>query len=169
VEELGRYSMCGVKRINNLVLPKTLKSIGQLVFYYYQSSGNTTTDLVIPETVTSMDYQAFMGAVVKRLIINAHIIELPFGAVCDCVHVESLTLSGTIKTFEPMATYNMPALKELHVQSSTPPTLNNSGYEAYPNLGNIDKENCVLYVPKGASSTYKSTNVWKDFTHIVEE
>ena len=32
----------------------------------------------------------------------------------------------------------------------------------------VDKENCTLYVPYGAKSTYASTDGWKDFTNIVE-
>lgn len=36
-------------------------------------------------------------------------------------------------------------------------------------LGTIDKNNCILYVPKGCKTLYQQANVWKDFKNIIEE
>jgi hypothetical protein len=40
--------------------------------------------------------------------------------------------------------------------------------EKYYNIPSVDKSKCILVVPDGSSSAYKSAKIWKDFAHIME-
>ena len=55
-------------------------------------------------------------------------------------------------------------IKEIHCRSSVP-------YLADERLFNgfVNYDNCILYVPVGTKQSYANTEVWKCFTHIVEE
>lgn len=52
-------------------------------------------------------------------------------------------------------------VKELHMAISTPPVQNSDN--------DVDRSNCVLYVPKGSKDKYSTATYWKDFGKIVEE
>ena len=47
--------------------------------------------------------------------------------------------------------------------NSNPPSLKNSNQ-----FDIVDKNNCVVWVPKGSLSAYKGADVWKDFANIFE-
>ena len=55
-------------------------------------------------------------------------------------------------------------LKEIHCKKGPNP----------PKLGqwvfrNVDKKECILYVPQNSSFIYQNTYEWKDFENIIEE
>jgi hypothetical protein len=170
VTTLGMYSLCGASKVDKITFPSTLKSIGELAFYMFQHIGNPDCELIIPASVTSIGDQAFMKVAVKTIKIYAQVKELPSGAMYKCSNLQSLTLGSTIKTIQPVALNNLPSMKELHILSTTPPTLlNDTQYPDNPNLGGINKGSCLLYVPKGTADSYKAASGWQDFDHIVEE
>ena len=66
-----------------------------------------------------------------------------------------------METIEDAAFENCSALKEIHVKSSIPPTVNNSTFSTYSHV--------VLYVPTGSKEAYQNHNIWGKFGTIVEE
>jgi hypothetical protein len=52
--------------------------------------------------------------------------------------------------------------------NNTPPTCEINYYSYNCSFSNVNKENCVLWVPKGSAAAYREANGWKDFTHIKE-
>lgn len=54
-------------------------------------------------------------------------------------------------------------LDEIHVESETPITLENSSF--VPEI----QENTWLYVPTGSKEAYQNAPEWKEFHHIIEE
>ena len=76
-------------------------------------------------------------------------------------------------TLNPSCTFGFPkTLRHLYVPQSTPPTLILPEEEGSMYLGSktIDKikDKCTLYVPIGASATYRADEEWGKFTNIVE-
>lgn len=54
------------------------------------------------------------------------------------------------------------ALTEIHFKGMTPPS---ASYNTFNEL----HKTCKLYVPKGAYSSYRTSNAWCNFTYILEE
>ena len=55
-------------------------------------------------------------------------------------------------------------IKEIHCRSSVPYLADESLFNGFVNY-----DNCILFVPVGTKQSYANAEVWKNFTHIVEE
>ena len=55
-------------------------------------------------------------------------------------------------------------IREIHCRSSIPYVVDEGIFN-----GAVDYDKCILYVPKGTKQAYANAEVWKNFTHIVEE
>ena len=55
-------------------------------------------------------------------------------------------------------------IKEIHCRSSVPYLADESLF-----YGFVNYDNCILFVPVGTKQSYANAEVWKNFTHIVEE
>ena len=55
-------------------------------------------------------------------------------------------------------------IKEIHCRSSVPYLADESLFNGFVNY-----DNCILYVPVGTMQAYTNTEIWRNFTHIVEE
>ena len=55
-------------------------------------------------------------------------------------------------------------IKEIYCRSSVPYLADESLFNGFVNY-----DNCILYVPVGTMQAYTNTEIWRNFTHIVEE
>ena len=55
-------------------------------------------------------------------------------------------------------------IREVHCRSSIPYVVDEGIFN-----GAVDYDKCILYVPVGTKQSYANAEVWKNFTHIVEE
>ena len=55
-------------------------------------------------------------------------------------------------------------IREIHCRSSIPYVVDEGIFN-----GAVDYDKCILYVPVGTNQAYRNAEVWKYFTHIVEE
>ena len=55
-------------------------------------------------------------------------------------------------------------IREIHCRSSIPYVVDEGIFN-----GAVDYDKCILYVPVGTKQAYRNAEVWKFFTHIVEE
>ena len=55
-------------------------------------------------------------------------------------------------------------IREIHCRSSIPYVVDEGIFN-----GAVDYDKCILYVPVGTKQSYANSEVWKYFTHIVEE
>ena len=55
-------------------------------------------------------------------------------------------------------------IREIHCRSSIPYVVDEGIFN-----GAVDYDKCILYVPVGTKQSYANAEVWKYFTHIVEE
>ena len=55
-------------------------------------------------------------------------------------------------------------IKEIHCRSSVPYLADESLFNGFVNY-----DNCILFVPVGTKQSYANAEVWKNFTHIMEE
>ena len=124
--------------------------------------GSEVTDLVIPESVTSIGSYAFSGfTTLASIIFTNNVTTIGNEAFRGCSGLTSITIPESITTIGYEAFLGCTGLNSVTVAWKTPIKLNSS--YAFPNA-----DNTTLYVPIGTMSAYKSTGYWKNFKDIVE-
>ena len=114
------------------MIPSTVKVIGDDAFRESQQLSSFT----IPDWVTTIGERAFM-----------------YGGL------ETITIPSSVTTIGENAFTGCNRLTTVTVESTTPPSINNS-FNTYERL--------TLYVPAGCIATYQAIDGWKDFSKIEE-
>ncbi len=126
VETLDMYSIFAGPGLNHVVLPSTLKTIGNNALWgndldglilpdgletigdnAFTNSLNTKIDeLIIPDSVTSIGKEAFSGCKPVKVVIGANVNELPakaFGTLHYVAEIVIRNTNGILLTYRPSA------------------------------------------------------------------
>ena len=129
IEKATNKLICGSMAT---VIPSTVKVIGDDAVRESQQLSSFT----IPDWVTTIGERAFM-----------------YGGL------ETITIPSSVTTIGENAFTGCNRLTTVTVESTTPPSINNS-FNTYERL--------TLYVPAGCIATYQAIDGWKDFSKIEE-
>ena len=119
--------------ITDLVIPNSVTSIGTYAFC--KCSGLTSVN--IPNSVTSIGRYAFEG----------------------CSGLTSVTIPESVTSIGWYA-FNCSGLTSVKVEMESPLSISSSTFSY--------RANATLYVPKGSKAAYEEANYWKEFKQIVE-
>ena len=125
--------------------------IGKLAFYNGYFNGNIFGTLTIPEGMTYIDTQAFIG----------------------CYHLDSISLPSTLKNIGQAAFYcyndKPSSLRAVRCAAVVPPACGEMVFGTRFNAqeGN-DRDSIVLYVPVGSVEAYRAEKQWDYFNYIID-
>lgn len=161
---------CPTSKTGDIILPSTVTSIYKYAF----SLCNKLSSVTISSKVTSIGVEPFAGSSANVIVDASNTKYSSIDGVlynsnqsilisCPTSKTGHLIMPSTTSTFGVHAFMNCSNLKSIEIKMSNPPTF-------YDNLDNIfngvDYNNCVLYVPSGSESKYKSYPKWKRFKNI---
>ena len=161
VTSIGSYAFSNCSRLTSVEIPNSVTSIGVSAFL----SCSRLTSVEIPNSVTSIGVSAFQNC--SRLTsveIPNSVTSIGYGAFRGCTSLTSVELPNSVTSIGDYAFYGCSALSSI-ISYIPEVKLFSTDVSVFDG---VDKENCTLYVPYGAKSTYASTDGWKDFTNIVE-
>ena len=159
VTSIGEKAFWGCSGITSLTLPDSVTSIGDSAF----RGCSGITSLTIPASVTSIGDWAFFGCSgITSLTIPDSVTSIGDWAFRDCSGITSLTIPDSVTSIGEYAFKSCNALTEIKSFAQVPPTCDNCAFD------NINKEECILYVPKGRIYAYKQAVGWNDFVCIKE-
>lgn len=150
-------------------LPASLKYIGAGAFYsaYLETLKMPDHLTIIQDTCLNVEKKVHLPANLEEISWNG----FRFGG-------KSLTLPAKLRRIGPIGISAM-NLEELHVLATEPPLCDKSLNEGEkwdhemkwmgPSLSSVEKDKCVLYVPKGCVEKYRAAHEWGDFADIREE
>ncbi len=104
------------KRITSVVIPASVKSIGDRAFYYCSS----LPDIVFPDGLTSIGMDAFEHCGLKNLSFPESLQAIGPSAFCLCRELETVSLPASLKMIDPTAFLGCDGLTNITVADGNP-------------------------------------------------
>ena len=156
---LGNYVFCNCYSLEKIYLPDGLYNIGMYAFYYCYS----LLEITLPSNFTrATSYMLRCCSALKSVVIPSAATKLDPYCLADCVALQSVTISSGITAIGTYALSNTLTLKEIILQRTTPPTLEN--VNALENISPL----CRIKVPAASLSAYKSASNWSTYKNYME-
>ena len=116
--------------------------------------------------VTEVDGLAMYACYyLKELVIGDNVKKCGHEAFGASINLCNVTLPVADVEFTHNWMFNCDrGIREIHCRSSIPYVVDEGIFN-----GAVDYDKCILYVPVGTKQSYANSEVWKNFTHIVEE
>ena len=116
--------------------------------------------------VTEVDRLAMYACYyLKELVIGDNVKKCGHEAFGASINLCNVTLPVGDVEFTYNWMFNCDrGIREIHCRSSIPYVVDEGIFN-----GAVDYDKCILYVPVGTNQAYRNAEVWKYFTHIVEE
>ena len=116
--------------------------------------------------VTEVDRLAMYACYyLKELVIGDNVKKCGHEAFGASVNLYNVTLPAGDVELKDKWVFNCDrGIREIHCRSSIPYVVDEGIFN-----GAVDYDKCILYVPVGTKQSYANSEVWKNFTHIVEE
>ena len=181
VERIAQEAFGGAMRLKHLVLPGSLKEIGESAFvhsgieeidipkgvtrlerYTFQYCENLQR-ITLPESLTTIGLGALSHCAFKEVVIPDGVTHLGDYAMDCCERLETLTIGRGVRHIGYAAFENCKRLKR--VVSRIPA---DSLFVIDNTVFNLIAEDCVLYVPRGSKKAYENTFGWNRFDSIKE-
>jgi len=183
ITSIGWGAFYGCDGLTSVTIPNSVTSIGYYAFYY--CSG--LTSITIPNSVTSIGYEAFCGcrgltsvtipnsvtsigqsafsycSGLTSVTIGNGVTSIGQSAFSYCSGLTSVTIPNSVTSIGWGAFDGCSGLKEIHNNNTIPQNADSFVFNG------VDKTTCILYVPKGSLSSYRTAEGWSDFTTIIEE
>lgn len=125
----------------------------------------------IPATVNGLPVTEVDGLAMyacyylKELVIGDNVKTCGHEAFGASINLCNVTLPVADVEFTHNWMFNCDrGIREIHCRSSIPYVVDEGIFN-----GAVDYDKCILYVPVGTKQSYANSEVWKNFTHIVEE
>ena len=186
VTSIGEQAFYRCHELKTVNLSDSLCSIAPLAFAQCEKIESIT----LPKTLTSLGYSAFNGCSgLKTVKLSPELTSIESSVFGNCSSLTGVTIPPKVRSIGYEAFYKCSGLTYI----TLPDSLTQMGVSAFHycsglehilsyinnpsqcdvygswRFEGIDKENCVLHVPKGTAAAYRAENGWKDFIHIVEE
>ncbi len=160
VTSLAYQAFLSCEQIKTITLPNTITDISMYAFRYCKGLESVN----IPKGVTIIEQGVFdQCESLVTFTIHDNITSVGWGAFSGCLALTELVIGSSVTNLYDWAFAHCAALKSITSLNPTPPTA-----ETEYVFCDVDRESCILYVPKGAKEAYSTADVWKGFYHIVE-
>ena len=160
VTSIGNDAFSGCSGLTSVAIPNSVTSISNSAF----SGCSGLTSITIPNSVTSIGWYAFYGCSgLTSVTIPNSVTSIGDDAFDGCSGLTSVTIPNIVTSIGSSAFSGCSGLTSIVSLNSNPPSLQYSSV-----FYNVDKNICVVWVPKGSLSAYKGAAEWKDFANIFE-
>ena len=160
VTSIGEHSFYNCLSLTSITIPNNVTSIEESTFSHCSS----LTSVTIPNSITSIGSFAFWNC------SSLTSINIPDGttriygmAFSGCLGLTSVTIPSSVTYTGYDIFESCSNITEIHIKHEFPRSINPSIFS------DINKEHCILYVPKGCKNAYSAATGWKEFKNIMEE
>ena len=144
--------------ITNLIIPNSVTSIGSQVFAFCSA----LTSITIPNSVTSIGSRTFSRCSgLTSITIPNSVTSIGDYAFSNCSKLTSITIGNGIKYIKSSAFASCPELTDVTCYAENVPNTDTDAFkDSYI-------EYATLHVPASAVNAYKAADPWKNFKSIM--
>ena len=147
----------------------TITSFNELQYFtglthisFLDFHNSSVTSLVIPESVTSINNQAFYGCdQLTSVNLPSGITVIGWGMFQYCRSLVSITIPAGVTYIDAEAFQDCIGLTSITLLAAEPVSINEQAFE------NVNR-NIPVYVPCGSLSAYQNAEGWSEFTNFFE-
>ena len=144
------------KRLRRIVLPKTLRTIGEQAF-----AGTGITHINIPEGIEVIPPLAFrLTDLQDTLLLPSSITKIEHQAFHECSKLEAVIFPANLGIIEEFAFSDCYSLNYIQCLGMEPPMITDHTFSG------VEKDNFTVVVPEGAVEAYKNAPYWCEFKRI---
>ena len=160
VDTIGQSAFTRCLDLTSIYIPDNVLSIKSWAF----SHCSNLSEVRFSEYLESIGGSAFYNcSSLKSVTIPDNTVAIKESAFSGCSELSTLTLGMYTDSFGDNAFASCTKLKAIHCRNGEVSQISNSTFSG------VNKEVCMLYVPKGTQYAYAHTAGWSDFKQIVEE
>jgi hypothetical protein len=147
-------------KTGSYIIPNTVTSIGYQAF----AGCRGLTSITIPNTVTSIGDYAFYYCYygLTSVAIPNSVTSIGKFAFCGCFGLTSVTIGNSVTTIGDYAFYDCIGLTAMYVKTINPPSVGNNVFYGVSTA-------ILLHVPCGKAFIYKSASTWGAFFNIIAD
>jgi hypothetical protein len=120
--------------------------------------------VTLPDGITSIGDNTFSGCYsLESIIIPDGVEDIGVTAFFYCYRLTSITIPDSVTALGGGAFSACYSMSEYHFKRTTPPLLGNA------NVFNGIPSDCIIYVPKGSLSAYKTATNWSTYASQMRE
>lgn len=160
IDGVGQYVFYQCYGLTSITISDDVTTIGQYAFY--QCYGLAL--IPIPDSVTSIGNNAMQYCYnLVSVTIPDSVTNIGDNAFYGCSALVSITIPESVTNIGSNAFYNCYGMSEYHLMPTIPPALAN--YNAF----NAIPTDCIIYVPRGSLSAYKTATNWSTYASRMQE
>lgn len=161
LQYIGDYAFSVCEFLSNIVIPKKVSYIGNYAF----AQCTNLSSITLPDSIKTFGEWMFNSCInLKEIIIPDAVDSIKYGAFQSCNKLQNLKIGKNVTYIDSRCFVDCVSLKSIYAYPTKPVDLSLSADVFL----NVNKTNCVLYVPINSKAAYMSANQWKDFK-IIEE
>jgi hypothetical protein len=156
--EYAHHLVLNGEEITDLVIPNTITTIG----YYAFSGCSGLTSVIIPNSVTSIDNWAFKDCNgLTNITIPNSVTSIGSGTFGSCSSLTSVIIPNSVTSIANYAFGNCSGLLDVYCNAENLPSTDANAFnDSYI-------EYVTLHVPESSLEAYKTTAPWSGFGEIV--
>lgn len=159
VTSIGREAFYECSSLASIDIPRSVTSIG--IGAFRGCSG--LVSIRIPNSITDIADRVFMWCDgLTSVEIPTSVTSIGASSFAVCKSLSSIEIPNSVTSIGSSAFAYCTLLSSVYSLAPTPPTIQDDTFE------NVDKSPCILYVPKGCTSSYATAKGWSEFSNIFE-
>ena len=159
VTTIGTYVFGYCYSLRSVCIPDSITSINK----YFFTNCYTLSDISLPSVIAILDDRAFYNCYcLSSFSTPADVVTIGMYVFNTCYSLNRICMSDRVVTIGTYAFNHCHGLKEILFFGLTPPTITTTTFNGLP-------EDCIIYVPRGAASTYKAATNWTSVADRIQE
>lgn len=159
VTTIGTYVFGYCYSLRSVCIPDSIMSINK----YFFTNCYTLSDISLPSVIAILDDRAFYNCYcLSSFSTPADVVTIGMYVFNSCYSLNRICMSDRVVTIGTSAFNNCYGLKEILFFGLTPPTITTTTFNGLP-------KDCIIYVPRGAASTYKAATNWTSVADRIQE